>query len=97
MMGVKGSFEDITNLMGEIVVSFSQIQNSSKSSSDEISSLSASFEQQVRTVEEIARNIREISEIGNEISKFSDVAKRVSDDLLGLASRLKEVVKFFKV
>jgi len=51
----------------------------------------------VRTVEEIARNIREISEIGNEISKFSDVAKRVSDDLLGLASRLKEVVKFFKV
>jgi methyl-accepting chemotaxis protein len=97
MMGVKGSFEDITNLMGEIVVSFSQIQNSSKSSSDEISSLSASFEQQVRTVEEIAKNIREISEIGDEISKFSDVAKRVSDDLLGLASRLKEVVKFFKV
>jgi methyl-accepting chemotaxis protein len=97
MMGVKGSFEDITNLMGEIVVSFSQIQDASKSSSDEISSLSTSFEQQVRTVEEIAKNIREISEIGDEISKFSDVAKRVSDDLLGLASRLKEVVKFFKV
>ena len=97
MTAVKGKFEEIANLMGKIVVSFSQIQNSSKLSSDEISSLSVIFEQQVKSMEDIARNIREISEIGEEIAKFSDIAKNISDELSGLSFRLKEVVEFFKV
>ncbi len=76
---------------------FSQIKNYSKKSSEEVSSLSVGFEQQVRTSQEISRNVSDITNALEALNKMISVVKSISEELSLISKKLKDLVSFFEV
>ena len=97
MKNINDSFSDIVSSMSDVKGKFSQIENYSKKSSDEVSSLSSGFEQQVRTSQEIAKEVSQITEALNSLNDMISTVKSISDELSSISTKLRDLVKFFEV
>ncbi len=97
MKNITGSFSEIVFSMEDVGGKFSQIENYSKKSSEEVSSLSVGFEQQVRTSQEISRNVSDITNALEALNKMISVVKSISEELSLISKKLKDLVSFFEV
>jgi methyl-accepting chemotaxis protein len=96
MKNITVSFSEIVSSMGEVKGKFSQIEDYSKKSSEEVSSLSSGFDQQVSTSQEIARNVSQITEALEGLGKMVSAVKSISEELSLISAKLKDLVKFFE-
>jgi len=96
MKNITVSFSEIVSSMGEVKDRFSQIEDYSKKSSEEVSSLSSAFEQQVSTSQEIATNVSQITEALEGLGKMVSAVKSISEELSLISTKLKDLVKFFE-
>jgi methyl-accepting chemotaxis protein len=96
MKNITVSFSEIVSSMGEVKDRFSQIEDYSKKSSEEVSSLSSGFDQQVGTSQEIARNVSQITEALEGLGKMVSAVKSISEELSLISTKLKDLVKFFE-